>query len=365
MQYIEPNYYREFSCLADKCQKTCCAGWQIVVDQASMEKYLQLQSQGKPFGNRLCNGIDWKEGVFYQDQKKRCEFLNEDNLCDIYSEVGAAMLCDTCRTYPRHIEEFEGIREHSLCLSCPEAARIILNKEERIIFVETGDDNEEYYEDFDEFLFAQLVLAREYLLEVLQDRRYKMTRRMAVALECAKELQECVNSNEIYRCEEVIDKYRNKQVEKQGLQEITDLLVIQRLWNPFLEELEVLQEGWYENLEKSKKRLYLRGQTYYEELQHKFECDYPEWEIECEQLMVYWIFAYFGGAVYDDNIIGKVWLALVSTLLIRELAVAKYHENGGCFSKVELLEICINYSREIEHNDVNIEIIETNVINGK
>ena len=27
-----PDYYKKFSCIADKCPDTCCAGWEIVVD---------------------------------------------------------------------------------------------------------------------------------------------------------------------------------------------------------------------------------------------------------------------------------------------------------------------------------------------
>ncbi|MFR0666806.1 MAG: hypothetical protein ACLSIF_08940 [Faecalimonas umbilicata] len=32
----------------------------------------------------------------------------------MYAEKGEQMLCRTCRMYPRHIEEYEGIREISL-----------------------------------------------------------------------------------------------------------------------------------------------------------------------------------------------------------------------------------------------------------
>ena len=39
MLYTIPDYYHEFSCVAGKCEDTCCAGWQIVADEASLEKY--------------------------------------------------------------------------------------------------------------------------------------------------------------------------------------------------------------------------------------------------------------------------------------------------------------------------------------
>lgn len=116
MQITRPDFYKEFSCIAGSCPDTCCAGWQIMIDKKSLKKYQKLKG---PFRNRLHNDIDWSEQAFRQ-YDHRCAFLNEKNLCDIYSEAGADMLCDTCRKYPRHIEEFEGLREYSLSLSCPE-----------------------------------------------------------------------------------------------------------------------------------------------------------------------------------------------------------------------------------------------------
>ena len=101
MQITKPTFYKEFSCIAGACPDTCCAGWQIMIDEKSLQKYRRFKGS---FRNRLHNDIDWKEHSFCQ-YDKRCAFLNEDNLCDIYSEAGKDMLCDTCRKYPRHIEE--------------------------------------------------------------------------------------------------------------------------------------------------------------------------------------------------------------------------------------------------------------------
>ena len=135
MQYTFPNYYKEFSCIAGECEDTCCAGWQIVIDEDSLERYGNEKSE---FGKRLRNSIDWEEECFYQNNR-RCAFLNDENLCDLYKELGPDSLCDTCRLYPRHTEEYEGLRELSLSLSCPEAARIILSCKEPVRFSGGGD----------------------------------------------------------------------------------------------------------------------------------------------------------------------------------------------------------------------------------
>lgn len=157
MIYTFPHYYNHFKCTASGCPDTCCAGWGIMIDSASLKKYRNMDG---PFGSRLHNSIHWKEGSFKQ-YHGRCAFLNEENLCDIYSEAGPEYLCRTCRTYPRHIEEFEGCREMTLCLSCIEAATIILGCEEPVRFLTREDERQETYEDFDFFLFTKLMDARE------------------------------------------------------------------------------------------------------------------------------------------------------------------------------------------------------------
>ena len=102
----------------------------------------------------MLTSIDWEEGAFLQFDR-RCSFLNEEKLCDLYEEMGEEFLCRTCREYPRHTEEFENVRELSLSLSCPEAARIILECTEPLIFLseETKEKEPEPDENFDFLMY--------------------------------------------------------------------------------------------------------------------------------------------------------------------------------------------------------------------
>ena len=36
MLYRYPDYYDRFACIADRCEETCCAGWQIVIDEDAL-----------------------------------------------------------------------------------------------------------------------------------------------------------------------------------------------------------------------------------------------------------------------------------------------------------------------------------------
>ena len=125
MLYTIPDYYKEFECIADRCEDTCCAGWQIVIDKETLKKYTKVKGD---FRKRMFSSVNWFQGTFKQDKSKRCAFLNEKNLCDLYLSQGEEGFCKTCREYPRHTEEFEGVRESTLSISCPEVARILMNR---------------------------------------------------------------------------------------------------------------------------------------------------------------------------------------------------------------------------------------------
>ena len=45
MKLRTPDYFDEFKCIADKCEDTCCAGWGIVIDDKSYEKYLSIEGK--------------------------------------------------------------------------------------------------------------------------------------------------------------------------------------------------------------------------------------------------------------------------------------------------------------------------------
>lgn len=104
---------------------------------------------------------------------------NENKLCDIYKEVGEDALCYTCKQYPRYIEEFGGVREVGISLSCPEAARIILGNSKKTTF-ELSENNEEIsnYNDINANLYLQLLQSRKIVLDIIQDRNIDLNVRI-------------------------------------------------------------------------------------------------------------------------------------------------------------------------------------------
>lgn len=364
MQFTFPDYYKQFSCIADACPDTCCASWQIVIDDKTLKKYQNFRG---PFRNRLHNDIDWREHVFRQ-YHHRCAFLNEKNLCDIYTEAGPKMFCTTCRNYPRHIEEFEGLREISLSLSCPEAARILLSQKKKVHFItREKETREEIYDDFDYLLFTALMDTRDLLISILQDRNIPMHKRLWKILAITHDFQLCVDKNELFKWEEIRKRHENSGYGESFCRKIhskisgtagnSDIIrdLFKDMWKAIVPQMEVLRPGWWEFLDGCLKPLYqIPGEKFREE----FEFYYPDWQIQEEQLLVYWIYTYFCGAVYDDEIFAKVKMAVMCTLFIHELDVGIYLKNNRQFHLEDQIQVCYQFSRELEHSDLNLNKFE-------
>lgn len=369
MEYRFPYYFEDFCCTAAECEDTCCAGWAIMIDDESLEKYEKMDGA---FGNRLRNSIDWKEGSFLQ-YNKRCAFLNDDNLCDIHIEAGEGMLCDTCKNYPRHMEEYEGLREGSLSLSCIEAAKIILGCTEPVQFLDMEDETEdEEFEGFDYLLFTKLMDARERIIKVLQNRSMDIMTRIGMVLELADKMQTALDRNEICEMDAILEEFGKmdylitfqKLAEENKLGE-NEYCSIMRKFFRIIYKLEVLKVDWPEYAKRAEVTLYGQGQRAYENNRQRFHKDvglrsanYEVWSNWIEQLMVYFVFTYFCGAVYDDKILSKMQMAIISVLFISELSIAKWIEQGEKIDFDTFVDIAHRVSREIEHSDVNLNRLE-------
>ncbi len=369
MEYRIPHYFNEFRCVAAECEDTCCAGWAIMIDEDSLEKYKNTEGA---FGNRLRNSIDWKEGSFLQ-YNRRCAFLNEDNLCDLHIEAGEHMLCDTCRDYPRHKEEYEGLREGSLSLSCIEAAKMILGCMEPVQFYTFKDEEEdEEFENFDYLLFTKLMDAREKMIQMLQNRNLDIMIRIAAVLDLAQKMQDILDKDEIFKMDELVEGFGDmdrmlmfqKEMEEHSIGENEYCSAVRKIFRTF-NKLEVLNTDWPAYVKKAEFVLYGNGQRTYERNRQRFHKSigiksnsYDIWARWLEQLMVYFIYIYFCGAVYDGHVVEKVQTAVVTTLLIQELAIAKWVEQGEALDFAGFVDIAHRVSREIEHSDLNLSRIE-------
>lgn len=373
MQYTAPHYYRNFQCIGGDCPDTCCAGWQIQIDPASLQKYRKMKGL---LGSRLKNEIIWPEGCFRR-YDGRCAFLNENNLCDLYLEGGGEKaFCRTCRTYPRHIEEFEGLREISLSLSCPVAASLILSCQEKVRFLHGENPyRNETYEDFDFLLFTKLMDTRSLIFHIIQNRSYPIALRAAIALALSHDLQERIDRNALFDADRLLKRYSSNSTwswfdnRLKILKGRAQKQVRERLFD-VMDQLEVLRNSWRPYLNEAR---YILNQADNAVGKKNTAPSSPEEKAEenntvpfsglftdviAEQLLVYFIFTYFCGAVYNENAYGKMKFSLVGMLLIRELVRARWIQDPSSVSFDTIIDAAVRYSREVEHSDENKVMME-------
>ena len=365
MLYTIPDYYKQFHCIADKCEDTCCAGWKIVIDKKSLAKYKKIHGR---FMWRMIRSVNWCSGTFCQDKEKRCAFLNENNLCDLYISQGEKSLCKTCRLYPRHIEEFEGVKEITLSVSCPEVARILMERKTPVTFLNyEKEKSEEEYEDFDLFLFSMLQDARAKMIEILQDRTLSISVRTLLIMGMAHDIQGRVNRQELFSCYNVIEKYSTEKAQHFALAFLKNEtiaekeMIVGKEMFQHLYELELLKEDWYVLLKETELLLYGDGKQHYKEIQDEFSywaSEHLEMEIHMEQLLVYFLFTYFLGAVYDGEVYPKAQMAVYCVWMIEKLWVARWIRNEKMLDLEEMIELVYRFSREVEHSDENLKQIE-------
>ena len=364
MKIRVPEYFKDFKCIASKCEDTCCAGWGIVIDDATYDRYKNVQGE---FGDRLRSEIvhEARENIFVL-KGNNCPFLNEEKTCDIYINIGEENLCYTCQQYPRYTEEFGSLREVGISLSCPEAARIMLNNSKKVEF-ELSENNEvvSSYNDINAQLFIELLQSRKIVMDIIQDRTIDLRKRAVVALLFVDEIQEKIDESEIKEIKSVREKYLDKGFLEELINELEEYRDNEgSKYDDMHEYFKVFKDLKHitpdDPLGLNDALRYFWQTDEDEELyiikHRQFEEYYKDKLYKFENILVYFVFRYFMKAVFDYDILAKIKTALVSYMIIRELAVVRYIENNE-FTDEDMVDIAHTYSKDIEHLEENIEAL--------
>jgi lysine-N-methylase len=206
MQPSYSAYAQKFRCIGSECEDTCCAGWNVPVDEPTYKKYQELPAG--PFRTLICESVaknDPPAGtdpatpvIFAQirmNSENQCPMLSGERLCRVQVELGHEMLGHTCATYPRIVHQAGGLKETALTLSCPEAARLVLLSPELLsqdlptsevqqthVPLETGSAKENIQP-----LPPDFVAIRESVLAIIEMRSYPLWQRIfLVGLMCRR-----------------------------------------------------------------------------------------------------------------------------------------------------------------------------------
>ncbi|HII4416300.1 flagellin lysine-N-methylase [Clostridium perfringens] len=437
MKVRVPNYFNEFKCIASECEDTCCAGWEIVIDDETHKRYEKVEGE---FGEILRSKIVKSDGEnIFLLNNGNCSFLNEKKMCEIYINIGEDHLCYTCQQFPRYTEEFLDLKEVGLSLSCPEAARIILRKAENTTFnlseedkcesktqkeveddlslsceninssnctlgkcsnskdnenrkssnlsesenrecfdlknredsecsnseVDSFTDDEDCFDEgIDEEVLSEFLECRNIVFNIIERNDLDLGTKAALALDFVKEVQNKIDLGDMDEIPELMEEYRDENFINTLIEELEDFKGKESIKHKNLcEYLKIYKSIKHINsndplgLEKALK--YFEGNEEFYLRKHKeFNEYYKENLYKFKNILVYFIFRYFMKAIFDYDVSAKIKLAIISTLMIKELAVVRFIENNNEFTEEDMVEVSRIYSKDIEHSDENIENLQ-------
>jgi len=377
MKLRYPKYYEKFSCIGGECEDTCCAGWEIDIDDNSYQYYMQIPGK---LGKRIRDSIKeyqsdnddaYESHGFILQEGMRCPFLNKDNLCEIILELGEDALCDVCADTPRNFLEYGNAREISISPSCAQAGRLIFGSREKTVFTERESDEEWHLLEGKEELAAAEAIrtARDGAIAILQDRDISIYQRICNFLLYAKKIQSFLNQNQF---SEVLAYPAEKFLAegKKGWEQNKNF----SLFACFQERMETFRSldsinGEWDLCMGRIDLLFLKeksGQGRYEETFFQFR-EYlkkKNREYAWEQFMVYYAFLLLARSVDGHNFWGKAQACVCSFLMVQDMAIEQFFRNGESFFIDDFVDVTRVYAKEVEHSEQNIEFLEDEFLFG-
>lgn len=301
-----PSYYKEFTCLAGCCPDSCCALWEVDVDDEAATRYRSLSG---PLGDRLRQVLTEDNSLLLENG--RCPMWRADGLCRIQAQLGHDALCKTCREFPRLTHDYGSFKELMLELSCPEAARLIFSTPDETV---TEEISGEYAIDHDEELMDILLKSRDVIMRFFKTTDLPLNKALTVLLLYAHTVQGAIDGGEDYsfdpeECLALGQKFA-------GSGDLSPIV-------EFFSGLEILTDRWKDMLCHAQKR--------------------PV-DDRLKPLAVYMVRRYWLQAVSDYDLISRAKLIIAACILICAI--------GG--DPVQTSQL---FSKEIENDADNIEAL--------
>lgn len=357
------------------------------MDRETEKTYQKLRKGKSELAERLRRSV--RRRLIIPDGD-RCPFLAGDGLCDLCREYGEAAMTRTCRRYPRHVEDFGDIHEVELLCSCPEAARLILSEDFRLI-TRNMPERKGNTDGIDEERLALWFSVREQVFAMAGDRRMPLWARMRRILAFCHDVQGRLRREDTAGVEALVERAKETACRRNGADPVPDLIdgdktgdhlqtkeermternVPGRLkeadhrkkdwkktndvYTPGKADMHNLEErfslmadffaefaslspighGFPELLERSRTFLYHSedSRSRYEERQQEFRRNMPETEVCTERLLFYFLYSFVMPGFYDGDLYTKAKMAVLGAVAAEELEMAEYFRNPGKYGK--------------------------------
>ncbi len=345
MIHRQPQFYARFRCLGGDCPLTCCRDWSIVPDEEALEDY---KTAPAPLGELIARNLVTDEDgdvCFRLRPDGLCALLDGDGLCPIQRHWGEEHLCGHCAAYPRFIEEYGCLTESCQAVSCPEAARLVM--EEGIFPLAEWDDggDEPPFDGVDGELLDGLVATRARAFALLGRKDASIWARLGGLLPYADALQDCID------CGDPLTDVPDPRPTPGVHPFLSAVPLLRRM-----AALDPLTEGWPLLLKESADALSALTEAAYDSLTADYEKTHPNWEAHLERFACCFLFRHWPKVVNDDNLYGRAALAAASCVALHHLALAQFLTNGA-FSREEEILLWARFSRELEHLDENFDTL--------
>ena len=390
-----PKYMVEFKCISSSCTDSCCAGWDINIDEDTYNKYIDSTGQLKELikGKYIQNKDEhdsFNHGFMVLKDETRCPFLNSNMLCDIHGGVGEENLCITCKSYPRVFNIVDNVYEKSGLPSCIEiCTRAFLNKD-KMEFIESNENIEEKEIEIRRIIDSEAFDGTESLLQyfwdirvisinIMQERRFSIEERLNILKDFYEQIEGMCNLQEFDKIEELLEDFNDEIVKYEELKRITfkesnefyislmeDELVknirsvrlkecVNEYKTGILNQRDILDE---ENKLNEENILDQGSICEYFELTPKYFNDIEEYSYVFENYLVNQIFKDLIPFNKGESLIKSIKVLINSYRIIKAYVIGIAMNTSEKITGEQIIRVIQALSKDIEHNRVFKKLLE-------
>jgi lysine-N-methylase len=372
-----PKYMVDFKCINSKCIDTCCAGWDINIDDATYNKYVNSNGDLKKlvsgkFAKNNEEDNSFNCGFMILKEESRCPFLNSNMLCDIHGETGEENLCITCKSYPRVFNIVDDVYEKSGLPSCIEiCTRALLNKD-KMEFVESEEDIEEGNIEIRRIIDSEAFDGTESLVQyfwdirvisinIMQLRNYSIEERLNILLSFYSKLEKLNILKDFENIDETIEEFNNSLVNFGSLKgesfkeksdfykSLCDSKLLDNIRSIRLKEcVNEYKAGILKAVDIIK----------YIEEDSKYINQLEQYSYIFENYLVNQIFKDLVPFNKGENLIGSIKTVINTYRIIKAYVIGIAINNNEDIKEEDIIRVIQALSKDIEHNKVFKELLE-------
>ncbi len=356
MKVHELSYYSQFQCTMGNCPNTCCHGWQIELDQATVQKYMTMS---KLDGLLLRSRLKRRNGtVMFKNSNGSCPFLTKELLCKIQLSLGEDYMADVCRIFPRHRINYGLFAEELLFLACPQACRLFLNHldhlyfqtaEREVNYAKTGTNEDTDY-------LQELLGIRHALTARIMDSNLPLPMLYTGLLSYAKKLQQFYITN--YKAKrkpcslpDPADSLSSPAAPLIIPHDTTYAMLTSGFYHIFLKFVSPFLYDLCQMYFKQFRRLIpTNGDAMLKELKDFLHSSNPNADRILRAYLVYYLLENFFATYEDYSFYKNISIGIMHTHLL-ELFLALYYKKNLSLTEDEIIQIITVCTRRGQHND--------------